>query len=753
MKKNSIHIIIIFIFVFVAFAEAKTTIIYGTIVQERDNLSLPAAQITLRNLDNGKLKGYASDLRGKYSISDIGPGKYAITVEVGGFEPVTKEIEVKAEEQIQIDFQLKIASLRETIVVTGTRTERPLKDATVRTQLISRKDIENRMAFFLSDSLRYSSGIRVENNCQNCGFFQIRMNGLEGKYTQILMDGMDAFSSLAQVYGAEHIPSEMIDRIEVVKGGGSSLYGGQAVGGTINIISRRPSYTGMVIDTMFGWQKGEPTYDFGGYGSWLSNDGTVGLQFFAKHLGQNPTDRNDDGFTDTTKRNLSSGGMKLFKQFVRLNAQMTADVHYMHEFRRGGNKLNLAPHLTDITEQIETDRFGGNIGWYHFLSPKTSYKLSVSYTNTERDTYYGAGMDPNAYGWSKGPLLVFDSQINHIIGSHTITTGMQFKQDKLEDVHPAYERHFDESYEDVGFFLQDETEIGEEFTLLLGGRVDKHSAVEHLIFSPRASILIHALEDQLHLRGTVACGFRAPSVFIEDLHILIAGGEAIIRTNAPDLKEEKSISYSFGMDYVEPEMNNFKLEASLFYTDLSDVFEIEEIEDPSTPYTDFVRINKSGAKVYGFELNGSLDIVESLNAKVGFTVQRSRFDDPEADFGSLGFFRTPNVYGFGLLDYTHSQAGDFRMALQYTGSMKVPHYAGYILEDRLETSDPFWELNLHWSRRFPVGNGKAFKFYVAAFNLLDQYQNDLDKGPDRDSGYIYGPNRQRSLFCGIRLEM
>ncbi len=753
MKWIGIIFIISVIFVFVAFAEAKTTIIYGTILQEIDNLSLPAAQITLKNLDTNELKAYVSDLRGKYNISDIKPGKYAITVEVGGFEPVTKEVEIQANQQIELNFKLKIASLRETLVVTATRTERPLKDVTVRTQLIRRSDIENKMAFFLSDALNYSSGIRVENNCQNCGFFQIRMNGLEGKYTQTLMDGMDAFSSLAQVYGAEHIPSEMIDRIEIVKGGGSSLYGGQAVGGTINIISRKPSYTGMVINTMFGWQKGEPTYDFGGYGSWLSGDGTIGMQFFAKHLRQNPTDRNDDGFTDTVKRDLSSGGIKFFKQFVSMNAQMIADVHYMHEFRRGGNKLDLAPHLTDITEQIETDRFGGNIVWNHFLSPKTSYKLSVSYTDTKRDTYYGAGMDPNAYGWSKGPLLVYDSQINHIIGSHTITTGMQFKQDKLEDVNPAYKRHFDESYDDVGFFLQDEIELGEEFTLLLGGRVDKHSAVENLIFSPRASILLHLLEDQLHLRATVATGFRAPSVFIEDLHILIAGGEAIIRTNAPDLKEERSTSYSFGMDYVAPEMNNFKLEASLFYTDLSDVFEIEEIDDPATSYTDFIRINKSGAKVYGFELNGGLDIVEGLNAKVGFTVQRSKFDDPEGDFGSLDFFRTPNVYGFGLLDYTHFRAGDFRMALLYTGSMKVPHYAGYILEDRLETSAPFWELNLHWSRRFPIGESMGLKFYVAAFNLLDQYQNDLDKGPDRDSGYIYGPSRQRSLFAGIRFEL
>ena len=348
MKWKDIIFIISVIFVFVAFAEAKTTtLIYGTIFQEKDNLSLPAAQITLKNLDSDELKAYTSDLRGKYNISDIKPGKYAITVEVGGFEPVTKEVEVQANQQIELNFKLKIASVRETLVVTATRTERPLKDVTVRTQLIRRSDIENRMAFFLADALNYSSGIRVENNCQNCGFFQIRMNGLEGKYTQILMDGMDAFSSLAQVYGAEHIPSEMIDRIEVVKGGGSSLYGGQAVAGTINIISRKPSYTGMVIDTMLGWQKGEPNYDFGGYGSWLSSEGTLGLQFFAKYLQQNPTDRNDDGFTDTTKRNLSSTGIKLFKQFVSLNAQMTADVHYMHEFRRGGNKLDLTNPTVD----------------------------------------------------------------------------------------------------------------------------------------------------------------------------------------------------------------------------------------------------------------------------------------------------------------------------------------------------------------------------------------------------------------------
>jgi len=753
MKKATIALIIILAFVSSAFADTTTTTIVGTVVQEKDELRLPAAQITLKNLDTEELKGYTSDLKGEYKIENIVPGRYAVTAEVGGFEPLTKEVEVKDAQQVQVDFRLKLASLRETIVVTGTRTERPLKDATVRTQLIQRKDLEDRMTFFLADALQYSSGIRVENNCQNCGFFQIRMNGLEGKYTQILMDGMDAFSSLAQVYGAEHIPSEMIDRIEVVKGGGSALYGGQAVGGTINIISRKPSFTGITLDTSFGWQKGKPTYDFGGYGSWLSGGGSLGLQFFAKHLEQEPTDRNDDGFTDTVKRDLSAGGTRLFKQFVGVNAQMSADVHYIHEFRRGGNKLDLAPHLTDITEQIETDRFGGSLAWWHFLSPETSYKLSISYANTERDTYYGAGMDPNAYGWSKGPLLVFDSQFNHIIGSHTLTTGMQVKQDKLQDEHKAYNRFTDETYWDVGFFFQDEMDIGEEFTLLLGGRVDKHSAVEDLIFSPRASVLLHLLEDQLHLRGTIAYGFRAPAVFIEDLHILIAGGEAIIRTNDPNLKEERSISYSFGVDYVIPELNDFNVDASFFYTGLKDVFEIEEIDDPITPFTDFVRINKSGAKVYGVEVNSRVEIASGLNTQVGFTVQRSKFDTPEADFGSLDFFRTPNVYGFGLVEYAHQQAGNFRMGLQYTGSMKVPHYAGYIPEDRLDISAPFWEVNLQWSRRFQTTEGKGIRLYAVAYNLLDRYQNDLDKGPDRDAGYIYGPNRQRAIFFGIKFEI
>ena len=126
------------------------------------------------------------------------------------------------------------------VVITGTRIERALEDAPVRTQVVQRDQLQQRKARNLAESLDYMAGVRVETNCQNCGFTQLRLNGLAGAYTQVLIDGLPSFSGLAGVYGLEQLPAEMIQRVEVVKGGGSALYGPSAVAGVVNVVTRKP---------------------------------------------------------------------------------------------------------------------------------------------------------------------------------------------------------------------------------------------------------------------------------------------------------------------------------------------------------------------------------------------------------------------------------------------------------------------------------------------------------------------------------
>ncbi len=157
------------------------------------------------------------------------------------------DVEIVEDEETEIEEKKKEEkketvedSTDEEIVVTGTKTEKLVSEAPVKTSVVGKAEMEKKNAATLADAIDNTTGVRVENNCQNCGFNQVRLNGLDGHYSQILIDGKGVYSSLAGVYGLEHIPVQMIERVEIVKGGGSSLYGGSAVAGVINVITKKP---------------------------------------------------------------------------------------------------------------------------------------------------------------------------------------------------------------------------------------------------------------------------------------------------------------------------------------------------------------------------------------------------------------------------------------------------------------------------------------------------------------------------------
>src|SRR5690606_12568765 len=161
------------------------------------------------------------------------------------------------------------AAFTDSVVVTATRTRRLTNAVPVRTAVVGREAITASASRTLADAIEFTSGVRVESNCQNCNFSQIRLLGLEGPYTQILIDGQPTVSSLAQVYGIEQLPARMIERIEVVKGGGSALYGPGSVGGVVNVISREPSRSGGIVETRSELVRGIPSYSMNGAADWV----------------------------------------------------------------------------------------------------------------------------------------------------------------------------------------------------------------------------------------------------------------------------------------------------------------------------------------------------------------------------------------------------------------------------------------------------------------------------------------------------
>ena len=692
-------------------------------------------------------KSVETDERGGFEITQIPPGRYHLEVYAEGFlEYRSDPFDLGGNKTNHIIVLTK--RLTEEVVVTATRTEKLFTETPVKIAVISREDIEKKAPVNLADTLYQTTGVRVENDCQNCNFTQVRINGMEGKYTQILIDSSPVVSAMTGVYGLEQIPAEMLDRIEIVKGGGSALYGGNAVAGVINILTKEPQENKTFLKLHQESISNKPFTNLGFRSSLVSKDLNTKAYLFGSYQNRNPVDLNDDEFSELGTISNTSFGLNLYNYFPGIDGKLKLGIFRIFEERRGGDLFDRPPHEANTAEWIKTDQIGFSSDWNHYVSEKLHYNLSLSLVDAKRNTYYGSHKDPNAYGTTKNPLLFLNTQLNYQTGGHVFSLGAQYKRDEIKDEATGYNRMIEEVYHESGLFLQDDFKIGRAFSLLTGFRLNKHSALDRIVFTPRVSVLVNLLRE-LSFRISFSTGFRAPQVFDEDLHITQVGGEGMMVTNSPDLKEEKSYSLNGGFDYgkqIGTNLIQFSVEA--FYNKLTNTFVLHEIDRIKNARI-LERINGSGSKVYGLSLDFGLVLGPRFSLSSGWTFQRSRLDEPEPDFNSKEFFRTPDTYGYVNMSLKSKRLTNLDISAEYTGSMMVPHYAGYIDEDRLEKTSSFWVLNLKLHRPVNITGNYNVSVFLGAYNLLNSYQEDLDKGIDRDSGYVYGPAKPRSFYLGF----
>jgi len=663
---------------------------------------------------------------------------------------------VTKEEGVPLFLTLELApAFGEELVVTGTRTVKRLVETPVHVQLITRDTVEASASRTLADAIELTPGVRIENNCQNCNFSQVRMLGLEGPYSQILIDGQPTVSSLALVYGVEQFPASALENIEVVKGGGAAIYGAGAVGGVINLIPHSPLDTHLTLETRVTETGGEPGYSFSAIGDWSPQGGRTGFSVFAQIDEVDPSDLDGDGFTEVTSRELTSFGLRGEHYLLDDHARLSGELNRIDATRRGGElgRFDLRPDQTALTEEILTERLGLSLGFLHTVSSRFDYRLAASYADTSRGSYYGAGFDPNAYGTTDNPLWIVDAQVNLYHSRGTYSFGVNYGRDEIDDRQPGYHRMLQETNTNLGVYLQDDRNFGEKFTLIYGVRADDHSALPAPVVLPRLALMV-APRDDMTVRLSFARGFRAPVTFDEDLHIELAGGAGRVIRRAEGLVEERSNAYLASLEWRPTfgRKGSAALEVAAFRTDLDDLFDVVEADDPATEQREFLRINTEGARVEGVELTAAMRWGSRVTLQAGFVVQSSRFDVAEPDFGSLEFFRSPDRYGTFSLQARLPAKLDLFLGGRYTGSMVAPHYAGFIDEDRLDTTPAFLELDLNLSRDFEIA-GRTLTLTLGAKNLTDEYQEDLDQGPDRDSYYVYGPRLPRSYQAGVRWKL
>ena len=308
--------------------------ITGHIILKETGEHLPFMTILLK----GTNIGTATDETGHFFLKNLPEGKYTLRVQGVGYKSAEKEIVIVKGKTQEVNFEIsEDAVLLDGAVVTANRNETDRREAPVIVNVLSPKVFENTNSVCLSQGLNFQPGLRVENNCQNCGFQQVRINGLDGPYSQILIDSRPMCSSLAGVYGLEQIPANMVERVEILRGGGSALFGSNAIAGTINIITREPLYNFFQVGHTLSAIDGESFDNVTSFnGAIVNEQRDAGIYLFGMVRDRQAYDHDDDGFSELGKINSTTLGFKTYYKPTHVS-KLTLEYHHIKEFRRGGN--------------------------------------------------------------------------------------------------------------------------------------------------------------------------------------------------------------------------------------------------------------------------------------------------------------------------------------------------------------------------------------------------------------------------------
>lgn len=735
----------------------------GTITSS--GLPLPYAHVLLEGEDTGT----AADSSGNFLINGITPGQHLIKVSAVGFRPATKHLRISADKKnhVHIDLQPEDLQMNE-VVVTGTLTEVNRLETPVPTEVYSPGFFKKNPTPSLFDAVQQINGVRPQLNCNICNTGDIHINGLEGPYTMVLIDGMPIVSGLSTVYGLSGIPNAMVERIEVVKGPASSLYGSEAVGGLINVITKNPSGAPLFSADVMGstWQ--EFNADFGHKFS-LGNKASVltGLSYFNY---SHPIDNNRDGFTDLTLQDRVSMFQKW--NFTRnKNRLLSLAARYLYEDRWGGELAWTPEHRGGnevYGEKIYTDRWE-IIGNYQ-LPFEEKLLLALSYNEHRQDSYYGdlAYLAEQKIGFSQ---LTWDKALER----NNLLLGTAVRYTYYDDNSPATASPEDPAHNRPdktwipGVFVQNELAIKERQKLLLGLRYDHHPE-HHSIWTPRIAYKID-LNDKNLLRLNAGTGFRVVNLFTEE-HAALTGAREVLVTESLDPER----SYNVNLNYIKKIfLRNggfLGLDASAWHTYFTNQILPDYLADPNK----IIYNNLSGhAVTQGIFLNVDLELPNGLELLAGGTFMDvhavSRNDD-----GTQSKQRpvlTEKWMGTWAVSFPWRS---LNLKMDYTGNLYGPMLLPRLgaLDPRSGTS-PWWSLQnvqLTWRKdesRWEVYGGiKNLLNYTPPANSIARSHDPFDKRvvfdvegnvvptPDNPYGltfdptYVFAPNQGIRGFLGLR---
>lgn len=678
------------------------------------------------------------------------------------------------------------------VVVTATRSHLDRRESPVAVQVLGEELLRVTQSVSVAEGLSFRPGLRMEYNCQNCGFSQVRLNGLSGPYTQILIDGRPIFSALSGVYGLEQLPSSMIERVEIVRGGGSSMYGGNAIAGTVNLITKEPILNEWGISsqtTLIGMKT--PDYVLQGHAAWVQD--RSGYQIWSSLRSREPFnanpqdlyDRNRDGvaetlddFSEITKlRSAAMGGRYWYRPSSHSRLQLEA--RGLYEFRRGGNRFDHEPHEADIAEQL-IHKVGGLNAQYEWMSEDGLQRWTVygAATYTQRDSYYGAGGNSQDSTVRARAKLYYGDTEDQIANAgmlyswgpnefHALTMGLDYQYNHVQDVMPGYGRNINQTSSTPAVFAQWKWNLNEFFTVQAGARYDRPTITSANSFggeeafinkdsynavNPRLSFL-YKVTSAFRMRASFATGFRAPQAFDEDLHLSTLGGSARIVQLSNQLEVERSNSWNFGLEWdhlVAGWEGRTSIDA--FYTQLLNPFVDLPFTGALVDNGDTIALfdtkinDPNGALVTGVNIETEW-VSSKWTLQAGWTFQNALYQESiewYPGYESKQMLRAPQNYGYAIVGYFPAKHWEIDLSSTFTGSMIQPN-------ERLATlvRTPFFaDINLSVERTWDIKNAHL-KIEAGVYNLLNSFQRDIEVGWERDAGYFYGPIRPRSLYLSM----
>lgn len=718
------------------------TTITGKIIDQTTQLGIPDVAISIDHSDSI----FRTNDSGYFFITLLENYRESIgSFSKNGYKASTQNLHFETQNEIYLEGQSQLNE----VVITGNTNPVKRSNSAIPVEMYTPSFFLKNPTPSLFDAMSMVNGVRPQLNCNVCNTGDIHINGMEGPYTLILIDGMPVVSSLSTVYGLSGIPNSLVEKIEIVKGPTAAIYGSEAMGGLINVITRNPSKAPLLHLDIMSTTWAEVNTDVAlKLNVTKKVQSLLGINYFNY---QQPKDNNGDGFTDMTLQNRIS----IFNKWSfqrKQNRIGNIAVRYVYEDRWGG-QMNWDKQWRGSDsiygESIYTNRWEV-LGQYQ-LPVKEKLMTQFSVIGHNQDSYYGPlsfqGNQKVAFG-----QLYWEKALKH----HTITTGTSVRYTYYNDNTPATANEIGNDKPNstalTGLFIQDEWQMYPHHDLYLGYRLDYDPLLKD-IHSPRLAYK-WAPDNSNTLRVSFGKGFRVVNIFTED-HAALTGARKV--EIAETLKPEESYNSNLNFSHTLLVGNGFlNIDALAFYS----IFTNKIIGDFDTDPNKIIYKNIDGNAISrGLTINADFTFSIPFNIRIG--VNYMDVYQKNKDGTKITQLFAPKWSGNFSFSYTLPYRFTIDLNGQLNGPMRLPVQRN---DYRREYSPTFClaniqctkKINTQWELYSGIKNILNFvpkDTYMRPFDPFDKQVNDAVNNPNGytfDTEYNYAPLQGIRGFIGLR---